>query len=143
MTGRLAVRIGDVELANPIVCGAGEHLIEASGVHAAIAAGAGAVVVKSANESEAARRQLDHTDYALLGDGFGRLEWNGDAPIGASLLNRSGQRDILKEASCADARRAESLRGRLTAREHVGHDTLTRHALRVLHGGLGQGRVSS
>jgi len=90
VTGRLAVRIGDVELANPIVCGAGEHLIEAGGVHAAIAAGAGAVVVKSANESEAARRQLDHTDYALLGDGFDRLEWNGDAPIGASLLNRSG-----------------------------------------------------
>jgi len=90
VTERLKVTIGDVELANPIVCGAGEHLIEPSGVEAAIAAGAGAVVVKSANESEAARRQLAHTDYALLGPGFERLDWTHDRIADASLLNRSG-----------------------------------------------------
>ena len=87
---RLAVRVGGVDLANPVICGAGEHLIEPAGIRAAVAAGAGAVVVKSANESDAARRQLDHTDYALVDSSLRRLPWDFDPPPDASLLNRSG-----------------------------------------------------
>lgn len=89
-TDRLSVSVGGVELVNPIVCGAGEHMITAGGVRAAMAAGAGAVVVKSASESEAARVQLGHTDYALLDSEWGRLDWDFDPPRDASLLNRSG-----------------------------------------------------
>lgn len=86
----MGVDVGGVALANPLICGAGEHLITAGGVKAAIAAGAGAVVVKSANESDAARRQLGHTDYALVDTDWARLAWDFDPPAGASLLNRSG-----------------------------------------------------
>ncbi len=87
---RLVVDVGGVELANPVICGAGEHLIEPAGIRAAVAAGAGAVVVKSANESDAARRQLDHTDYALVDSAWRILPWDFDPPSDASLLNRSG-----------------------------------------------------
>ena len=75
---------------NPVICGAGEHLIEPAGIRAAVAAGAGAVVVKSANENDAARRQLDHTDYALVDSSWRVLPWDFDPPPDASLLNRSG-----------------------------------------------------
>ena len=87
---RLRIDVGGVSLANPVICGAGEHLIEAGGVRAAIDAGAGAVVVKSANENEAARQQLRYTDYALLDSNWRQLPWNFDPPSDASLLNRSG-----------------------------------------------------
>lgn len=87
---RLAVDIGGVRLANPVICGAGEHLIEPAGIRRALAAGPGAVVVKSANEAEAARRQLAHTDYALLDSSWRQLDWEFDPPPDASLLNRSG-----------------------------------------------------
>ena len=87
---RLAVDVGGVRLANPLICGAGEHMIEPAGIRRAVAAGAGAVVVKSANESDAARRQLDHTDYALVDSSWRQLPWDFDPPADASLLNRSG-----------------------------------------------------
>jgi dihydroorotate dehydrogenase len=87
---RLAVEVGGVHLANPLICGAGEHMIEPSGIRRAIEAGAGAVVVKSANESDAARRQLDHTDYVLVDASWQRLPWDFDPPADANLLNRSG-----------------------------------------------------
>lgn len=87
---RLKVEVGGVLLNNPVICGSGEHLIEPGGVLAAIAAGAGAVVVKSANENDAARRQLGHTDYALFDSLWRRLNWDFDPPPDASLLNRSG-----------------------------------------------------
>lgn len=87
---RLAVEVGGVRLANPVICGSGEHLIEVGGIRRAMAAGAGAVVVKSANESEAARRQLAHTDYVLLDSSWRQLDWDFEPPPDASLLNRSG-----------------------------------------------------
>jgi dihydroorotate dehydrogenase (NAD+) catalytic subunit len=90
VSDRLKVNVGGVELANPVICGAGEHMIEPGGVRAAIAAGAGAVVVKSANENQAARTQLVHTGYALYNSSWRRLEWDFQPPADASLLNRSG-----------------------------------------------------
>ncbi len=48
---RLETRIGTVLLKNPVIAGSAEHLIDAEGVRRAIKAGAGAVVVKSTNES--------------------------------------------------------------------------------------------
>jgi dihydroorotate dehydrogenase len=85
-----AVCVGTVELKNPLICGSGEHLMYAQGIRRALAAGAAAVVAKSANESEAARRQLDATDYALLDSNWRCLSWNFSPPADASLLCRSG-----------------------------------------------------
>jgi dihydroorotate dehydrogenase (NAD+) catalytic subunit len=85
-----SVAIGGVALKNPLICGAGEHVMEASGIRSALTAGAGAVVAKSTNESEAAKRQLDRTDYALVDSAWRRLEWNFQPPSDAQLLCRSG-----------------------------------------------------
>lgn len=87
---RLRVNVGGVALRNPIICGSGEHVITSDGVRAALSAGAGAVMLKSTNESEAARHQLAHTDYALYDSSWRKLPWNGRPPADASLLNRSG-----------------------------------------------------
>jgi dihydroorotate dehydrogenase (NAD+) catalytic subunit len=89
-TAGLAVRIGGVTLKNPLICGSGEHVMSAAGIESALAAGAGAVIVKSTNESEAAKRQLDRTDYALLDAAWRRLPWNFAPPRDASLFCRSG-----------------------------------------------------
>jgi dihydroorotate dehydrogenase (NAD+) catalytic subunit len=90
MSRDLSVSVGAVTLKNPLICGSGEHLIEATGIESALAAGAGAVVVKSVNESEAARQQLDLTDYALLDSHWRRLPWNFAPPRDSHLFCRSG-----------------------------------------------------
>jgi dihydroorotate dehydrogenase len=86
----LATRIGAIALKNPLVCGSGEHTMSAAGIERALAAGAAAVVAKSTNESEAAKRQLDRTDYALLDSTWRRLPWDFAPPPDAQLFCRSG-----------------------------------------------------
>jgi dihydroorotate dehydrogenase len=82
----LAVSLGPVALTSPLICGSGEHVTGPEGLAAAVDAGAAAVVAKSANESEAARRQSETTRWTFL-DG----SWNEVEPArGASMLNRSG-----------------------------------------------------
>ena len=90
MSDRLRVDVGGLWLANPIIAGSGEHMIEAAGVSAALAAGSGAAVVKSANENPSAARQLGHTDYAMFDSSWRRLAWDESPPSDASLFNRSG-----------------------------------------------------
>ena len=85
-----SVSVGTIRLKSPLICGAGEHLMYAQGVRQALAAGAAAVVPKSANETEAGKRQLDATDYALLDSSWRRLPWDYAPPPDASLLCRSG-----------------------------------------------------
>jgi dihydroorotate dehydrogenase (NAD+) catalytic subunit len=84
------VTVGAIRLKSPLICGAGEHLMYAEGIRQALAAGAAAVVPKSANETEAGKRQLDSTDYALLNSEWRRLPWDFSPPADASLLCRSG-----------------------------------------------------
>lgn len=103
----LAVKIGDISLKNPLVCGSGEHFIELSGIEKALKSGAGAVVIKSTNESDAAKEQLGKTDYALLDSDFNKLKWDFNPPRDASLFNRSGLHPLafdewLKLAAKAD-----------------------------------------
>jgi len=86
----LATNIGNITLKNPLICGSSEHFIELSGIEKALKAGAGAVVIKSTNESDAAKEQLSKTDYALLDSEFKQLDWNFAPPRDASLFNRSG-----------------------------------------------------
>jgi dihydroorotate dehydrogenase len=90
VTRDLSARVGAVTLKNPVICGSGEHLIEAAGIESALAAGAAAAIVKSTNESEAARAQLDLTDYALLDSHWRRLPWNFAPPRDSHLFCRSG-----------------------------------------------------
>ncbi|MBT6031032.1 MAG: dihydroorotate dehydrogenase [Kordiimonadaceae bacterium] len=86
----LNVKIGNNTLKNPLICGSGEHFIELDGIKKAIEAGAGAVVIKSINESDAAKVQLEKTDYSLLGSNHEKLTWDFNPPNDASLFNRSG-----------------------------------------------------
>jgi dihydroorotate dehydrogenase len=72
----LAVQLGSLRLKSPVVCGAGEHVADEESLVAAVDAGAAAVVAKSANESEAARRQWEVREHVVLDDG--------------SVFNRSG-----------------------------------------------------
>jgi dihydroorotate dehydrogenase len=85
----LSVRVAGLELKNPVVAGSGEATMDGDAIRAAVDAGAGAVVAKSTNESEAAKRQLHDAEYVLLDERFEVLEW-GPAPRTASLFCRSG-----------------------------------------------------
>ena len=86
----LSVSIGSLRLKNPVICASGEPTMTADGMRAAIDAGAGAVIAKSTNESEAAARQLEVADYVLLDDRWQPTAWDESAGPGASLLCRSG-----------------------------------------------------
>ena len=93
---RLSTCIGQLVLKNPVICGAGEQTMTAEAIRTALHTGAGAVIAKSTNESQAAKEQLDKTDYVLLDSQWQRLPWNFAPPADASLFGRSGlvQRDF-------------------------------------------------
>lgn len=86
----ISVQVGRIRLKNPVIAAAGEHLIDAAGIRSAILAGAGAVVGKSINESEAAKQQLRRAEYTALGPDWTPVEWGPSAPKGTSILTRSG-----------------------------------------------------
>jgi dihydroorotate dehydrogenase (NAD+) catalytic subunit len=86
----LETQIGPVRLKNPVIAGSAEHLIDAEGVRRAIRAGAGAVVVKSTNESQAARLQLQQAEYAALDENWHPVPWDASAPRSAFIACRSG-----------------------------------------------------
>jgi dihydroorotate dehydrogenase (NAD+) catalytic subunit len=87
---RLHIAVGRTALKNPLIAGPAEHLIEAGGVRCALRAGAGAVVVKSINESERGRDQLQRAEYMLLDDDWREVAWTPDAPSTAFIACRSG-----------------------------------------------------
>lgn len=87
---RLYSRIGALELKNPLIAAAGEHMIDREGVEKAIRAGAGAVVVKSTNESQAAKDQLLRAEYLALGADWRPVAWSGNAPQDVTIASRSG-----------------------------------------------------
>jgi dihydroorotate dehydrogenase (NAD+) catalytic subunit len=86
MPPELAVTLGRLRLSNPVICGAGEHLATLDALVAAIDAGAAAVVAKSANETEAGRRQSDAAAWTFIDER--RREVPPDAS--ATIFNRSG-----------------------------------------------------
>lgn len=91
-------KIGRISLKNPVICGSGEHVMTETGLRSALAAGVGAVVAKSVNETQAAKDQLDRTDYALLDGDWNRLPWDFTAPRHATLACRSGLQTMDFEA---------------------------------------------
>nr|WP_282572137.1 dihydroorotate dehydrogenase [Roseomonas acroporae] len=86
----MEVTVGSLRLKNPVIAAAAEHMIDAAGVRAAIAAGAGAVVVKSTNESEAAKEQLRRAEYLALDADWRPVPWGPAAPRDVTLATRSG-----------------------------------------------------
>src|SRR5436190_1190332 len=62
----LTTRIGALTLKNPLIAAPAEHLVEEAGVRRALQAGVGAVVVKSTNEREGGKDQLQRAEYAVL-----------------------------------------------------------------------------
>src|SRR6202012_5754429 len=88
--GELSVTIGALRLKNPLIAGAAEHLIEEAGVRAALDAGAAVVVMKSTNEGDAAKTQLDAAEYAVFDETWTRRDWNASAPASAFIACRSG-----------------------------------------------------
>ncbi|MBS0534472.1 MAG: tRNA-dihydrouridine synthase [Proteobacteria bacterium] len=87
---RLDVTVGRTALKNPLIAGAAEHMIEAGGVLGALRAGPGAVVVKSINEMERGKDQLQRAEYMLLDEQWREIPWTKDAPATAFMATRSG-----------------------------------------------------
>ena len=85
---KLEVSVGRTPLKNPLIAGSAEHLIEADGVRRALRAGVGAVVVKSTNESERGRDQLQRAEYMLLDDAWREMAWTPNAPSTAFHATR-------------------------------------------------------
>jgi len=90
MSERLTTRIGQITLKNPLIAAAAEHLIDADGVRRALAAGVGAVVVKSTNESQAAKDQLQRAEYMVLDEHWRPVPWGREAPPSVTVACRSG-----------------------------------------------------
>jgi dihydroorotate dehydrogenase (NAD+) catalytic subunit len=90
MAHDLSTTLGAVTLKNPIIAGPAEHMIERNGILRALDTGVGAVVVKSNNEVEGAKDQLERSEYMLVDDQWRRIPWNDQAPRSATLACRSG-----------------------------------------------------
>ncbi len=90
MSNALQTSIGALRLKNPIIAAPAEHMVDAAGVRAAIRAGAGAVVVKSNNESAAAKDQLQRAEYIALDERWNPVPWGPQAPRSVTLATRSG-----------------------------------------------------
>lgn len=84
------VKLGGLELKNPVICASGEHVLTEAGIRAGLEAGAAVVVAKSVNETAAAREQLARTDYALFDSHWAREPWTTDHWRESNLLCRSG-----------------------------------------------------
>jgi dihydroorotate dehydrogenase (NAD+) catalytic subunit len=97
-----SMRVGAITLANPVIIGAGDHVMTAGALRAARATGAGAVVAKSINENEAAKRQLDGSDHVLLDSAWRPLPWDFDPPPDAMLFGRSGLHQMDSDAWIAE-----------------------------------------
>ena len=80
------VQLGPLALRNPLICGSGEHTATLEGLTGAIDAGAAAAIAKSANETEAGRRQAAATAVTFIDAAHHEVEPDGTA----SIFNRSG-----------------------------------------------------
>lgn len=87
---RLQTHVGTLALKNPVIAAPAEHMIADGGLRAAIEAGAGAVVVKSTNESAAAKAQLRAAEYVALDATWTPVSWGPEADPATMILSRSG-----------------------------------------------------
>jgi dihydroorotate dehydrogenase len=120
----LGVVVGGLAARNPVWIGSSELTMSLAGIKACVDAGAGAVVAKSVNESEAARRQLSIARYVFTDD-VHEPRADGEARPRDGLLNRSGLAqvelpqwlDTLAEAQAYAAARGSAVIGSITVAE--------------------------
>jgi len=86
----LSMRIGRTTLRNPIIAGPADHFIDEDGVRRAIKTGVGAVVLKSVNETQSAKDQLQSAEYLALDEHWRPVPWGPDAPRATTIANRTG-----------------------------------------------------
>ena len=86
----LITKIGRTELRNPIIAGPADHFIDDDGVRSAIRTGVGAVVLKSVNETQNAKDQLQSAEYVALDENWRPVPWGPDAPRATTIANRTG-----------------------------------------------------
>jgi dihydroorotate dehydrogenase (NAD+) catalytic subunit len=86
----LVTRVGRTELRNPLIAGPADHFIDEDGVRRAIATGVGAVVLKSVNETQNAKDQLQSAEYLALDEHWRPVPWGPDAPRATTIANRTG-----------------------------------------------------
>ncbi len=103
----LAVELGPLRLRNPLLAGAGEHLVTEAALCAAVDAGAAAVVAKSANETEAGRLQWRAAAHVTLDASWQEVP-EGTAAPGSSIFNRSGLQPEPWESWVATLARADA-----------------------------------
>ena len=90
MVGLVATTIGRVRLKNPLIAGPAEHLIDEDGVRRALETGVGAIVLKSINETQSAKEQLQSAEYVALDEQWRPVNWGPDAPLATTIACRSG-----------------------------------------------------
>jgi len=90
----LSTAIGAVRLNNPDIAGPAGHMIDPNGILRALDSGVGAVVVKSNNEAEGAKDQLERSEYMFVDDHWRKIPWDGRARRNGSpnKLPLSGRR---------------------------------------------------
>jgi len=90
MTDALATKLGRTILRNPIIAGPADHFIDDAGVLAAIKTGVGAIVLKSVNETQNAKDQLQSAEYLALDEHWRPVPWGPGAPRATTIANRTG-----------------------------------------------------
>lgn len=90
MTNATTTKVGKTILRNPIIAGPADHFIDDAGVRAAIKTGVGAIVLKSVNETQNAKDQLQSAEYLALDEQWRPVKWGPDAPRATTIANRTG-----------------------------------------------------
>src|SRR5688572_22139497 len=90
MTDVLATRVGRTTLRNPVIAGPADHFIDDVGVLAAIKTGVGAIVLKSVNETQNAKDQLQSAEYLALDEHWRPVQWGPGASRATTIANRTG-----------------------------------------------------
>jgi dihydroorotate dehydrogenase (NAD+) catalytic subunit len=86
----LTTRVGRTELRNPVIAGPADHFIDDEGVRRALKTGVGAVVLKSVNETQNAKDQLESAEYLALDEHWRPVPWGPGAPRSTTIANRTG-----------------------------------------------------
>src|SRR3954469_4113967 len=88
--GDLVTHLGRTTLRNPVIAGPADHLIDEEGVRRVLKTDVGAVVLKSVNETQNAKDQLQSAEYVALDEHWRPVPWGPDAPRSTTIANRTG-----------------------------------------------------
>ena len=110
MAGRLETTIGRLALRNPLIAGPADHFIDDEGVRRALQTGVGAIVLKSINETQSAKDQLQSAEYAALDEYWKPVAWGPNAPHATTIACRTGLGSCNRSSNGSTARCASTRR---------------------------------